>query len=243
MLTLHNRAGEKHRKHQHYLKGTLYCGQCKSRLGIMNAKGRHGGIYPYFYCLGRQRRNGCDQPYVLIETIEKEVCEFYRTVQLASEHVEVVVSGLAAELKVEQELGATETVRQEARIRKLESKRRLLSDRVLDGSVPPDIGRERQIQITKELNNAHTMIDAHKLAYGDIETTLIQARALVRNCHAAYVGAGGLLRRKWNQAFFRKLYVELETVRGGEMTPFGVLMESDSIERTPAPEVVGRHLV
>ncbi|MGH8930717.1 MAG: recombinase family protein [Egibacteraceae bacterium] len=62
MLDARGRAGEKRRIHHHYLKGTVYCGYCASRLCFNLAKGRHGGLYPYFFCLGRHRGNGCDLP-------------------------------------------------------------------------------------------------------------------------------------------------------------------------------------
>ena len=42
-------------KHDHYLKGTLYCGRCRQRMTIIHAKNRHGNIYPYFICLGRNK--------------------------------------------------------------------------------------------------------------------------------------------------------------------------------------------
>lgn len=47
--------GERNRKHPHFLKGTVYCGTCGSRLGVHMAGSRSGEIYPYFVCLGRQR--------------------------------------------------------------------------------------------------------------------------------------------------------------------------------------------
>jgi hypothetical protein len=42
------------REHPHYLKGSIFCGQCGSRLIICHAKG-NGGTYAYFICIGRQR--------------------------------------------------------------------------------------------------------------------------------------------------------------------------------------------
>jgi site-specific DNA recombinase len=39
--------GEKDREHLHYLKGSIYCGQCGARLLVNHAKG-NGGTYPYF---------------------------------------------------------------------------------------------------------------------------------------------------------------------------------------------------
>lgn len=75
-------AGEKHRTHQHYLKGSVFCGQCRSRLTLTFATGRHGGTYLYFFCLGRQRRNGCVKKYVPIDLVDKQVEDLYALAQL-----------------------------------------------------------------------------------------------------------------------------------------------------------------
>ena len=81
-LQAKGRAGEKQRKHPHYLKGTVYCGDCGSRLLVSNNRGRRGKVYPYFICLGRQqKRTECSQRAVLIETIEQQVEDHYQTVQ------------------------------------------------------------------------------------------------------------------------------------------------------------------
>jgi DNA invertase Pin-like site-specific DNA recombinase len=45
VLEAHGHAEERDRKHDHYLKGTLYCGRCDSRMSLTHAKG-NGGTYP-----------------------------------------------------------------------------------------------------------------------------------------------------------------------------------------------------
>jgi hypothetical protein len=70
VLKAHDVSGEKQRVHQHYLKGSLFCGQCGRRLSFTLAKGK----YPYFMCLGRhQRQSGCQQPYLDVEATEAAV--------------------------------------------------------------------------------------------------------------------------------------------------------------------------
>lgn len=43
-------AGVRQRRHEHYLKGLLHCGECGRRLSLTLAK----GTYLYFYCLGQR---------------------------------------------------------------------------------------------------------------------------------------------------------------------------------------------
>lgn len=60
VLTAHKSAAEATQVHDHYLKGTVYCGQCASRLIVSNAKNRHGNVYCYFVCSGRHsKRTDC----------------------------------------------------------------------------------------------------------------------------------------------------------------------------------------
>jgi hypothetical protein len=55
ILDSHAGSGVRYRTHNHYLKGLLWCGRCKYRLIVQRAQGRHGGVYYYFYCRGRQQ--------------------------------------------------------------------------------------------------------------------------------------------------------------------------------------------
>src|SRR2546429_56916 len=71
LLASKNQSGEKHRIHHHYLKGSLYCGGCGSRMVVSINRNRYGTRYPYFVCLGRhQKRTNCTLKYVRIETVE-----------------------------------------------------------------------------------------------------------------------------------------------------------------------------
>ncbi len=79
--------GERHRDHPHYLKGSIYCGQCGSRLIVNHAKGR-GGTYPYFICVGRQhKRTDCTLRALRIEKVEDAIARHYATVQLSEKEL------------------------------------------------------------------------------------------------------------------------------------------------------------
>jgi site-specific DNA recombinase len=71
VLNAHSTGGERSWKHDHYLKGTLSCAGCGSRLYYVVAKGRFG----YFRCVGRNtRRKRCTQgAYVPARKLEREV--------------------------------------------------------------------------------------------------------------------------------------------------------------------------
>jgi DNA invertase Pin-like site-specific DNA recombinase len=80
VLDAHRLSGERERRHHHYLKGTLYCGECSGRLIFSRNKG-NGGSYDYFLCRGRQRGH-CSQRYHRTDVIEEAVERLYAKVEL-----------------------------------------------------------------------------------------------------------------------------------------------------------------
>lgn len=96
MLRAKATAEERHWRHQHYLKGSLFCGRCGARLSLQWAKGR----YLYFFCLGRQRGSGCEQPYVAADAIEEEVARHYEVIQFEPDRLAFLRRRLGEEIEV-----------------------------------------------------------------------------------------------------------------------------------------------
>jgi len=82
VLAAHNTAGEKDRKHPHYLKGSIWCGECGARLIYSRNRGR-GGVYEYFFCLNRKmKRRPCQRGAVRVDAVAAGVEDFYQSFQL-----------------------------------------------------------------------------------------------------------------------------------------------------------------
>ena len=75
VLDAHSGSGIRQRRHDHYLKGAINCHRCGHRLIIDRGVGK-GGVYFYFICRGRQLKK-CDQPYMLVEEVERAVERHY----------------------------------------------------------------------------------------------------------------------------------------------------------------------
>jgi len=89
VLVAHRHSGERDRKHQHYLKGTIRCGTCGSQLVYSRNKG-NGGIYEYFVC-PKNQRGECPQGYQPIDLVEAAVEKHYATVPFSQdERVQVL---------------------------------------------------------------------------------------------------------------------------------------------------------
>jgi site-specific DNA recombinase len=96
VLRAHDRVGVRRRRHDHYLKGLLFCGECGRPLSLTLAKGR----YLYFYCLGQrgEARTGCRQPYLLAGDAETLVEDVYERVQLPASWVKQLIAEMEAEI-------------------------------------------------------------------------------------------------------------------------------------------------
>jgi site-specific DNA recombinase len=207
ILKAHEAAGEKDRKHHHYLKGTVYCARCHSRLLITRANG-HGGTYLYYFCAGRQRRNGCEQRYVQVPTVEEAVIrDAYGPLSLTASEVARIRERFAIYLAGRDKAAERETKRQRRRIAKLRAEREKLLHAYYAGALPVELLKTEQDRIARELATAEGKLAEHELEAAAVRETLEQALALALDCQANYQRASKPLRRQWNQVFFRRLLV------------------------------------
>lgn len=232
VLRAHAVSGEKDRKHQHYLKGTIFCGRCGSRLLITRARGKSGGIYFYFFCSGRQRGNGCRQRYLAIHQVEQAVERYYQKIELPQLHAEEKRAALIAALAEQREALTQAAVRANRRIDRLDGERSKLLQAHLADTVPLDVLKREQARLTTELQHARSTVAAAEAKTVSDERILAEALALVADCSAPYRQADPDIRRSFNQVFFRRLFVGDEGVVGAELTdPYAEILADDLIER------------
>jgi site-specific DNA recombinase len=131
VLKAHNKAGVRQRRHDHYLKGVLYCGQCGNRLSLTLAKGQ----YLYFYCLGQKNslrhKTGCTQPYVMACEVETGIEDLYKKIQLPEEWVERLTKELEEEIVERQATAGELRVSLTKRLASLAEERQKASARLL----------------------------------------------------------------------------------------------------------------
>lgn len=79
--------GERTLKHPHFLKSTIYCGECGCRMIVSNEKKKNGIVYPYFVCGGRhsKRSPDCKMKAVLIDVVEKKIEQIYDSLSVPPE--------------------------------------------------------------------------------------------------------------------------------------------------------------
>jgi site-specific DNA recombinase len=203
-----NQNGQKQRKHPHYLKGTVWCAQCGSRLSITHSRGR-GGVYPYFVCLGRhQKRTPCTLRYLAVDVVERWVEERYGHVNLLGELLDSTRDVLLDEVSRDQANARAEVQSQERRIRALDDERRKLLHAHYAGAVPLDLLKEEQSRIGRELEAAHAVLKRAGDDAAHVADTLEEALRLTLDIEGAYLRAPDAVRRQFNAAFFEAIWVD-----------------------------------
>jgi site-specific DNA recombinase len=228
LLTAKHLSGEKHRDHPHYLKGSIFCGQCGSRLIVCHAKGR-GGTYPYFICSGRQaKRTDCKLRALRIEQVEDAIARHYSSVQLKEDELVAVRAFLEEELSKLRLDSERERTAQERRLRNVEGERKKLLEAHYADAVPLDLLKTEQVRLTAEIAHAEGRLAEVEGDFKKAESNLQRALTRVGDCMTAYREAAGPLRRQFNLAFFKRLLIDDEyNVQGELAEPFDVLLGDD----------------
>ncbi len=227
VLTAHQCAVEATQVHGHYLKGTIHCGQCGSRLIVSNAKNRHGNVYCYFVCSGRHsKRTDCTRQAMLIEDVEKLVEHYYTRVQITPAQQDALAGMLHHEFD---RLMATETeelARLTANRDRLESEQDRLMQAHYADAIPLSVLKREQDRIIAELDQVTRRIDAHFGDYADARAHLDDALGLLANCADIYARCDDTNRRLCNQAFFTKVYIDEDNeLRVEHNRPFEMLLD------------------
>jgi site-specific DNA recombinase len=221
ILTARSIAGEHQWKHGHHLKGTVFCGKCGRRLKFTRCRGRRGGLYDYFVCAGRHVDRSCDLPYLPAHAVDAYVADYYlRQVRLDARRVEALEPRLVEmfALLTEHRHHEAERCRREVE-RILGERRQLVEDHVRNPrAIPLDILAEKQTVLGERLASAQRELATAEREIGKAEQGLAQAKRLLRDASATYREADPQTRRRWNQVFFKKLYVAPDGISAAELT-------------------------
>jgi site-specific DNA recombinase len=223
VLQSHRQAGERDRKHQHCLKGTLRCGTCGYRLVYSRNKG-NGGTYEYFVC-PRNQRGECPQGYQPVDLVEAAVEDHYATVALTETECDEVRRAIGEGLgervaSAQQEIDNAQGVLQQLK----EEERKLLHMHYED-RISSELFDEEQTRLRRRREDAETLIASLNLRYDDVAATLDLALEIIgEDLHDLYRRGDDTIRRLINQAIFKALYVCDETITQADLAePFAAL--------------------
>lgn len=237
----HDNAKERERKHRHYLKGSLLCGECGGKLTFARGHG-NGGTYSYFACIGRIRGTGCRQPYVPVETVEEKVAghyvevdftgdrsEWHRHLDKAREKLNAALHGLHAE-------NERQARAQKARLAKIEEERDKLLAAFYADAIPVEQLKREQDRLRSEAHLAEEALGAAEKSAHELGEILSMALDLLEHCADAYESAPPQLRRQWNQALFTPFVVKNDGEVEADLTePFATLADPALPTRLGSP--------
>ncbi|MCE1178970.1 MAG: recombinase family protein [Micrococcales bacterium] len=222
VLGTHRSAADATQVHEHYLKGTVFCGQCGSRLLVCNAKSSQGTIYPYFVCASRHGGRGdCARQAMLIEQVERLIERFYTKVQIDPETIEAVSAMIHARFDEMMAEGAAEFADLASRRTQLEGEQQKLLQAHYAGAIPLDLLKREQDRITASLETIEHRITAHHGHYAAARENLDDSLKLLSNAADIYEHADDANRRLINQALFKAIYIDEDNdVRVGYRNPY-----------------------
>ena len=215
-------AGDRPHRHQHYLRGTLYCAECGRRLLYGKYKG-NGGVYEYFGCIGRAsyRQGGnCQSSHYAVDQVETAIAEHYRTIRVPQRVREAIWTDVMRDADERSATVARDIERHKRRIKKLEENQVRLVRLSYDGLVSSEVLAGEQRRLEDEKLQAQRLLEAAELHARDIESHLDGALATTKTPHATYLASSPMERRLLNQTFFKRILVgEDGTIEDVELTP------------------------
>ena len=224
-------SGEKPKQRPHYLKGRLFCGYCGTRLGISFSRGHRGTVYPYFYCIGRQKRkHDCPQTFVPIEVIEAAAVDYWRQHVRLDEQRSAEVRQVVSTWILSRQASSGKTIAaQRKQIEKLEREQAKLTQAYLADALPIDALKAEQARVQRELGQAKTLIAQYQQDYEALEAALDHALLLCRSGALAYEHAEPEVRRQLIQAAFDKLWVVGTEITGADLKSGYVTLLDDEL--------------
>lgn len=200
-------AGERPKRHLHYLKGTLTCDQCGSRMIFGRHRGKTGAVYDYFSCVNRRARNGgtCDSGHYRAEQIEIEIAALYLPLKLTPRQIADIRRKVTATAEQHTTAIQRAAARHRRRLKQLEDEQTRLLE--LRRDVSRSVLRRQTQRIETEEKSINRLLARSEVQLADIQQSLEDALALIERPLETYLNAGDLGRRLLNQVFFSEIRV------------------------------------
>jgi site-specific DNA recombinase len=209
VLDAHNSAGDRQRVHEHYLKGSVFCGSCGSRLMINKATNSKGVPYDYFVCLGRHRkRTDCTRQAMAVATVESAVENAWARIRLTPFERKTAEGRISDELKAQtknQDGEKQQYQNQQAAL--LAERSKLLTAHYAD-AIPLDLLKVEQERISLSLNFIDRELSSMVGDSTRITDHLDGILSLLQHCEEAYKEAKPQQRRMMNQAVADEIYID-----------------------------------
>lgn len=220
ILTAHALSGDRSYKHQHYLKGSVFCGHCGTRL----AYGRHrggGGVYEYFSCMSRSRPQGaCGAAHMAVDKVEQAVERYYVGVRLTERERAALRDEVQRYADGREAAAERERARHESRLRELQMQQQKLLHLYFRDQISEELLGEEQRRIKQEQAEVDRWVEVALHSAEEVMNALDRALELLTEPRLRYEQATSDIRRLINQAIFEKLLIVQEWVTDAVLAPW-----------------------
>ncbi|GHG43974.1 recombinase [Sinomonas cellulolyticus] len=222
--------GVRKRKHHHYLKGSIFCGQCArrgetNRMVLQLCTAKSGQTYGYFFCTGT-KRHVCRMRHLPTHRVEDAVERHYSAVGLS----EAFVTQVKAQIRsvVDDANGATRLLNDQLseQLETLARQESNLIDLAADGVLGKDQIRAKLMDIADQRAKVRSRLETttDDLSAG---AELVEACLdLLRDPYWLYRRCSDDQRRELNLALFTHIYLDEDNVSGHLLEePFQLLLD------------------
>jgi len=203
VLAAHSTAAVRTQTHDHYLKGSLYCGHCLSRLILTHAKSSSGNIYPYFICSGRQRKaTDCQLQAIHVATAERLVADYYTRLFIPAPARASIRATINAHFDALMASAHQDLETMIGQKRRVEAQQDRLLDAHLDGALSRDVMARKQQQLEERLAVLDHDIAQARQDYAPNRQALDEYLTLLADPQGLYRKSNESTRQLANQVFF-----------------------------------------
>ncbi|HEY8885975.1 MAG TPA: recombinase family protein [Candidatus Microsaccharimonas sp.] len=209
LLESRGQARERYIAYPHYLKGSIWCGHCRTHRGINNARMivQKTGEYWYFFCKAKQ--DGlCESRYIAQHLVEDAVLDHYKTaVRFRSDFI-AAMRALTADT-VDDAANAKKLLQMQLRknLKNLDLKTTNLIDLAADGAMATAEVRTKLREIEHQRTRIREQLDVVSDSVAAGAQYLNDWLDLLEDPYTLYKSSGDETRRRLNQAIFKRLWV------------------------------------
>ena len=226
LLDSRKKASERRRTHDHYLKGSLFCGSCGSRMQLDFPANRQGVRYAYYVCSGRaSKRKNCTRRAVPVGIAEQLVADCYRDIAITEEQYAALAAQVEAAFDERLASRSEELAELTANRQRLQTESdKLLAAHFAD-AIDLDTLKRHQDRIRTGLADIDRRLATEHDQHDGSRKQLSTALSLLVDCATLYARTDDQGKRLANQALTNGIEIsedERATIRLAE--PFAALV-------------------
>ncbi len=196
------------RKHEHHLKGLLYCATCKSRLQLTLARNKQGNRYAYYVCSGKtSKRTSCTRKAVPVGIAEELVAACYKRIGIDEATYNTLAQQVDAAFDERLASRSQELAELMSNRKRLEAEREKLINAHFADAIDLETLKRHQDRIRAGLADIDRKLENDHEEQTGQRQHLGSALKALTYCASMYERSDDQARRLANQTFFERIYI------------------------------------